>query len=474
MWLAGAEVAAKALTFLAFAHLGRVAGPAGLGYIEFAVAAALCAGLVIDLGFNPYGAREIARAPERTRALVREIVAARVGLAAAAIGIIACLALIPDQSSMRTRILLVYGLSLVPMPFFLNWVFQGHEQMGTVAVATVLRQGVFAATVFGFVREVTELWIVAAGEVAGVACAVAYCLWVYRRRFGRPDAEGQPVRRWFSRRLFREGVPIGLGQMFWAARMFAGTIILGLIASDADVGFFGSAQRILVAVHTFVWLYYFNLLPSMTRAWNGGHGALAGLVDRSLRWVWWVGAGAALVGVMTADRIMAVVYGSDFAAAGPILCWFAGVCLILAVSGHYRFGLIAAGKQTTEMLSAAVGAGLAVVLIPLGYLFGGGLSAAAGGLFVAEAVVWAITWWYGRRLLDLRGHVRHLVRPGLAALVAAALAAALPGARSTVRVILVTVVFLGLACATDGAVRIGVRDALLSIRRGGRGAPGAA
>ena len=40
--LAGAEMAAKGLTFAAFAYLARVAGPDGFGYIEFAGAAVLC------------------------------------------------------------------------------------------------------------------------------------------------------------------------------------------------------------------------------------------------------------------------------------------------------------------------------------------------------------------------------------------------------------------------------------------------
>ena len=71
LFLAGGEVAAKLATFLAFAYLGRVAGPEGMGYVEFAAALFFCAALVVVLGFDPYGAREFAKSPARREERVR-------------------------------------------------------------------------------------------------------------------------------------------------------------------------------------------------------------------------------------------------------------------------------------------------------------------------------------------------------------------------------------------------------------------
>lgn len=415
MLLVTAEVVAKGVTFAAFGYLARQLGTAGQGFVEFAIAVTMCASLVIDLGFNPFGAREIARDPGRTSALVGEIVLARLGLAIVAVGVVVALALSAPRPPAQMTLLYVYALSLLPMPLLLQWVFQGHNQMAWVAMATVLRQMVFAAMVFALVHGMDQIVWVAIAEVAGVVVAAIFCLVVYRRRFDGTIPIGHGV----SRQLFREGVPIGLGQLFWAGRMFAGTILLGYIATADDVGLFGAAHRILVAMHTFVWWYFFNLLATMTRSWHADRDGFRGLMRQSLSVVLWCGLLSAAVGALAAPWMMTTVYGEAFAAGAPVLQAFAGVCLVLAISGHYRFGLIAAGYQKQEMISAGVGAVAAVLLIYLGFN-AWGISGAALGLLASELLVWAMTWALSRQLLGAVDHGWCYLRP-IGAAVAAGL-----------------------------------------------------
>ncbi|MBL8191597.1 MAG: oligosaccharide flippase family protein [Acidobacteria bacterium] len=390
--LAGAELFAKVLTFAAFAYLARVAGPDGFGYIEFAAAAVMCAGLIVEQGFNPFGAREIAKAPERTGALVSEIVLVRMLLAVGLYVALVMFALAVGRAAVQTRLLLVYGLSLLAMPLFLQWVFQGHDRMQTVAAIQLIRQLVFAVVVFALVRQASQIWLVGLAETLGATSAAAVGVWAYRRQLN-----GRLALSWqFSSQLLREGATIGLSQIFWVVKMSGATLILGLIASAEDVGYFGGAMRILMALHTFVWLYFFNLLPSLSRAWVAGDGSFAMLIARSLRLV----ALASLVGagiwVAVAPLVVRVVYGERFTPAGVALQWFAGVCAVAALSGHYRFGLIAAGHQTAEMVTALVGAIAAMILIPVGYSMAG-VGGAAAGLFVAEILIGISAWWLGTR-----------------------------------------------------------------------------
>ena len=104
------------VTFAAFVYLARVLGPDNFGFVEFAGAVLLCASLIVDQGFSLYGAREIAKAPGSTRALVFEIVASRFILAVVAYAAVASMAAILDKPPIVTRLLLIYGLSLLVMP----------------------------------------------------------------------------------------------------------------------------------------------------------------------------------------------------------------------------------------------------------------------------------------------------------------------------------------------------------------------
>jgi PST family polysaccharide transporter len=406
LYLSGAEVAGKVATFAAVAYLARVLGLARYGYVEFAGAVLLCAGLIVEQGFGPYGARELAKNPGRTRSLVVEIVVVRVVLAVVAIAGILAFTWLFRLSTVMTQLLLIYSLSLLATPLLLQWVFQAHSRMDVVAALQILRQVVYAAVIFAFVRRENQIWLVAVAEIAAVTTAAAVGLWAYRRQFG-PRIRAPLV---ITRRLFLEGVPIGLSQALWMIRMFGATVIVGVIAVPQDVGFFGAAQRILIALHAFIWLYYFNLLPGLSHAWTNDSDSFRALINRSLHDVAWLCSVAIVVWLLLAPLVMTTVYGSAFSTAGPVLQWLAGMAVAAALSGHYRFGLIAAGRQNGEMMAQALGTACALIAIPLGYRLLGPTGVAVG-LTLSEVIVWLITWWMGHAWLGLAGPSRLLAKP---------------------------------------------------------------
>jgi O-antigen/teichoic acid export membrane protein len=389
-----AEAFSKLITFAAFAYIARLCGPAGFGYIEWAGTVLMCASLIVDQGFSAYGAREIAKSPSETPRLVTEVVTARLLLAGIGYIAIVVFAFWFVRQQTINRLLLVYGLSLWALPLLLQWVFQGHDRMHLVGITQVIRQTVFVLTVFLFVRGTDDLLWVGLAEVAGVTSAAVFSVWAYKRYFSKHTS----VRPAFSTRLFREGTPIGLSQMFWVLKMFGATFIIGLIATAEDTGYFAGAMRIYIALHTFVWLYFFNMLPSLSRAWVEGSEQLAGMIRHSM---WIVALASLVVGVIwitTAPIVMTSVYGLSFLPGAAALQWLAGACIAAAVSGHYRYGLIAAGYQGKEMVATAIGSIVAVALVPIGY-FNAGTGGAAAALFAAECVVLACAWLLARRHL---------------------------------------------------------------------------
>ena len=270
-----------------------------------------------------YGAREIAKSPEKTARLVSEVVTARSLLSVVGYVAIAVFAVLIVREAAITRLLLIYGLSLFAMPFLLQWVFQGHDRMHLVGVTQIIRQTIFVLVVFAFVGGVGDLLWVGIAEVAGVTAAAAVSLWIYRRYF----KDRGSVTWALSSKLFREGTPIGMSQMFWVIKMFGATFIVGLIATAEDTGYFAGAMRIYIALHTFVWLYYFNMLPTFTRAWEERPEKLALLIKQSFAIVAAVSLIIGIVWVATAPLVMTSAYGANFAPGGGALQWLAGACI---------------------------------------------------------------------------------------------------------------------------------------------------
>jgi O-antigen/teichoic acid export membrane protein len=392
--LVGAEAFGKLITFAAFAYLARRLGAANFGYIEWAAAVLMCASLIVDQGFNAYGAREIAKKPLQTAALIAQIVTARLFLAAFGYAAVALFALFFVTESLIINLLLIYGLSLWTLPFLLQWVFQGHDRMYLVSWTQIIRQTIFVGIVFAFVRGAEDLLFVGAAETISVTCAALFSVVMFRHKF----PEYKLSRPTFSAKLFREGAPIGLSQIFWTVKMFGATLILGLFATAEDTGIFAAAMRIFIALHVFVWFYYFNLSPSLARAWEQGSEKFSELIGNSMRIVLPVALAAGIIWVLIAPTVMTIVYGNNFAKGGATLQWLAGAFVAAAISGHYRFGLIAGNFQSGEMLTSALGAVLAAILIPIGY-FNFGTSGAAAALCFGEISVLIFAWLIARRTL---------------------------------------------------------------------------
>jgi len=448
--LAAAEAFSKVITFAAFVYLARSLGPTNYGYLEFATAVLMCASLIVDQGFSAFGAREIAKRPSDTGQLANEIITSRFLLAASGYLMIAVFSLVINRGPVVTRLLLTYGLSLWALPFLLQWIFQGHERMHLVAIAQLVRQVVFVVTVFFFVRGAEQVQMVAWAEVISVTAAALFCAVIYLRFFKRI-----PLRPIISARVFREGVPIGVSQMFWVVKMFGGTLLLGLIASSSDVAFFGSAQRILVALHAFVWLYFFNLLPTLSRAWPENDGAFQRTIQKSMHGMVWVALGVGFAWAALAREGVRVVYGPVFQPTGTVLMFFAAVWAMALISGHYRFGLIAAGYATTEMKTSALGATLALICIPVGYL-NAGINGAAIGLVIAEAGIWLSSWLCARNLLSLKGNSNYLHRPLIAIAVLLLVMWLLPSGTQSIRLAIAVLLPALLALALEQTARLRV------------------
>ena len=448
VFLSCGEFTAKLLTFASFSFLARNIGPWRYGLLEFTLALMVFFTLPVDLGLGSYGAREIARDPKRAARLLHEITGLRLLLALVSMAALGLFILAVDKPLEQELLLALYGLSLLGGPFLLQWYFQAHDQMHWVGLASIVRQAGFAALVFwmGPGRK-GVLWM-GVVECLSVAAAAAFCVYVTRRRMHAawpwPDLR---IRRLLGH--LREVWAIGLTELAWAFMWYFCTVLLGLVFSDWTLGWFGASHRVLMALHTFVWLYFFNLLPSISRCMALPSHHLLELSDRSMRFAAWVGVFAAGLLTVVAPVVLTMIYGPAFRDASgsfSILAWMLPVAM---VSGHHRYILVAYNHQKRLLYCTAVSAvaavGLSFALVPL---YGG--QGAAWALLIANAVNLALVYVAVRQLVVKVPIGPQLTAP-LVALGAAAVAYfCLLGWNYWVAVGVACVVYLGGLVRTDG------------------------
>lgn len=406
----------------AFAYLARALGPVGFGQLEFALAIVVFFTLLADSGLSAYGAREVAKDERSLASLTSHIALLRGILAIGAAGLLAVLATLLDTSAAVTQLLWLYSLTLLVAPGLFPWAFQGRDLMHIVAAATALRWTVFAVGVFLFVGGPEQLWAVPIIE-AGALTAVVTLYVALLRRAVTPGTER--IDLGFARSILHQAFPIGAAELVWAAKVYFATVVLGLVADGAQVGWFGAAHRIVLALHTFVWLYFFNLLPSLARSSQGQRSELHRLVGTSLQVSAWAGIFVGVAGSFLAEPLVTLMYGPRYQEAVGVfqlLIWLIPLALL---SGNFRYTLIAYGRQRSELAAAAWGAALNLALCGvLGLLLG--LRGAALAIVLSEIVILALAAAFVRRSVARVPLWPHLWRPLVAGGVLIAVLSAMP------------------------------------------------
>lgn len=360
--LFGGEVTSKLCVIAAVAYLARVLPPSEYGLVELALSTTTFFVLAVETGFGNYGARLLGTAPERAAQLVPQSTLLRGLLALPVYGVILVLAI--RTGSAGTTMLAIYGLTVLLTPLNTQWVFQGLRQMQWVAVGNLLRYGAFAAVVLLIVRRGSDPRLVAVAEVTGVVLLTVLNTVLIRRtlavRLDWQDAWAG------ARQLLRDTWFLGASDVTWAAMWYAPTLILGWtgLGGTERVAWLAASVRIVMALHAFVFLYFFNLIPNLSTELHDGVARWRDLVERSLAISTWASWLVVVGGVLMAPVIIGTVFGRLYADAVlpfQIVVWMIPIAWL---SGHFRTSLIVSGHQHMEFAASAA-AGVTTIVLAL-------------------------------------------------------------------------------------------------------------
>jgi O-antigen/teichoic acid export membrane protein len=394
--LFGGEGFSKLCAFAAFAYLARTLGPRDFGTVELALSVTVFFVLGAESGLGSYGARLIEQKPSLAPTLIPQIAVLR-----AMIGVPAYLGIlfISERYGMPgVGILAIYGALVLLTPFFTQWVFQGLRQMQWVAAASALRYGIFAGLVLLVIRTGSDTRLVAVAEICGAFAVVIFNTVVIRRALHiRLDWRGAVPG---ALRLLKHTWFLGASDLAWAAMWYSPSVMIGWVATSMmyEVAWMAAAVRIVMALHTFVWLYFFNMIPNLSKEIHEGLAGWRDLLARSLSSSTWAACLLALGGTFFAPIIVSTIYGSSYQSAVlpfQIAIWMIPVAWF---SGHFRFSLIASGHQRLEFIASAMAGTVTVVCAYAGVklwgapgaaaalLVGGIVNAAVAGVFMYRAI----------------------------------------------------------------------------------------
>lgn len=327
---AAGEVVGKLSTFVLFAALARATGEDGVGAFVFALALLGIAMMPIGFGSDPYLLREVAKDRAALGRLFFDVLGLKLALAGPVLALtfVAVEVLGYDARTQATVYVLSLGLFLDLLAKTFHGIFNGYER-GDLLAATIIAQRVVTA-VLGVTALAVGFGVVAVAGIysAGSALHLGLSALLMRRAIGFPRPRLAPG-RWRS--LARTTFPYGVQDVFGVLLFKLDAVILSLLATQAAVGRYGAAYRLLEST-LFVSFALNGAFAAMyTYLTHDSVPTVRSVFQRSIKLALLLLVPGAVILATLAEPVLTLLFGSEFGDGAPALRLLAPVVILLCV-----------------------------------------------------------------------------------------------------------------------------------------------
>ncbi|MFH1463039.1 MAG: flippase [Pseudomonadota bacterium] len=390
--------------------LMRGLGVEGFGVYGYVIILVNLATFSATLGMDRLIKREIARAPERTARYVATGLAASLLLSAVTfLGILAWTLGVDGRptvavaAAIASVALTLRALALIPVS-----AFHGRRRMGLGVLGEGIGRTVLVGATALFVALRFGVVAVFVAQVLDAAVTFAILWHTYRRQISREAL----ATTWADiGGLLRQAVPFGLNSLFVGVYLTVDVILLGRMRGDTEVGLYRGAVMLRSLFPIIADTISTGLYPRMAQH-LGDREAAGRELHFASRILLAVSVPVAVGGVMTAEPLMVLLGGAEFAASAPLFALMVPLLPLRFLDNAYGMVLQALNRPADQtrgsMIASVVNVTANLLLIPR-Y----GALAAAFNTLLTEVVL--IIWLRARiaPLITGGGMLRTLVRVGL-------------------------------------------------------------
>lgn len=268
-------------------------------------------GGLTELGLTNVGVREYTlRAPGDRGRLIQNIAGMRTVLTLAGVAIAAAFALAAGYRDVMVWGTLIAGLGLVAtnLQYTYTVPLSAGLKLGWVAALDLIRQVVIAALIVGLVVAGAALLPFFIVALASGLVTLAITVWLVRRDVPLTPAADRG--EWWG--LLRDTLPYAAATALGVVYFRIAVILMSLIASPAETGYFSASFRIIEIVSAIPWLVITSAFPVLVRAARDDAERLRYALQRLFEVSLIAGTWMALVIFVGAPFAIDVVGGSDF------------------------------------------------------------------------------------------------------------------------------------------------------------------
>jgi O-antigen/teichoic acid export membrane protein len=404
--------------------VSRRLGVEPFGVYFLATSLVFIAGRLSFWGLDQLLTREVAKAPDQTSRFLSNFMAIRLVMALLTLPLLVTVAHGLGYAAQTLRIVLLLSLTI---PFnnvssILQAVYIAREELGYLTLVSAL-SGLGQIVAGGLALELGwGLEGVALSLVTVSAATLGLNLALVWKHFAYPL---QGIELGFWREQLAVALPFVFVSTFYILENRLDVVLLSRLGTEREVGFYGAASTFIGALTLIPFAYRTSILPVMSRLYTRAPKDLIHLYAWSLRVLLGLGLPIAVGTTVLATPLVGLIFGADFAPAGPVLqvlVWSLALLFLNVVNSRV---MVVANRQ--DVLARFLMLSLVVNLIlNLGLIPRLGPVGVAVARVASTALFFALSYTFvRRRLLAFHGHPE-ILRPVLAAALMTAVVLAVP------------------------------------------------
>ncbi len=346
------ELVVRLIGFAAVTYLARVLGKSNFGVINIGLAV-LSYGMILgNSGLTLLGTRKVASGEEDLGALTSGIFKIRILLTIVITIIIGLIVLLFVQLNETAEVSLFYLFFLFPSAVLLEWFFQGRQKMGIIAIGRVLMMLAYFLFLIFFVKDSTDVIMTPIGWVVGGFLNALFLLIVFKKE-GFSLSRGKNYYRSFF--LLKEAFPLAAASIMAQVVIMFPIIFIGIILSEAEVGVYSAAYKIVVLFLIFDRVFNAVFYPKIVNSITNGSENIEELFNKVLKIITTFALSAGIFAVMSGDLMIPFVFGQEYTESIIIFKIITGYFIFTMINSVFGYTLIGMKKEKFYTISILFG-----------------------------------------------------------------------------------------------------------------------
>jgi len=301
----------KIISLSYFTIYARALGPADLGQYYFAISVTSIFSILIDFGLGNVVTREVAKFPEKARAILSSVIAVKLPLA-----LITVLAVIGWSSAWHydgiTQQLIYISIAAMVLDSFTGVFYaisRGYHNLKFESISSVLFQLIVLILSLIVLQQQWPITWLMSTLVAASLFNFFYALIVVRSVW---NISGWP--HWdkmLIKELFAVALPFGLFVIVQRFYTYFDSVLLFKLAGDRAVGLYQVPFKIIIALQFLPMAFVASLYPALSSYWHSNRDKLASIFERAINYCLMIAVPVSIGTIVMAEKIV-LLFKNEF------------------------------------------------------------------------------------------------------------------------------------------------------------------